>query len=418
MPHQLARGRPRLSSNRKGSKDERNLCRLYRLFLGAILLTLLLMSLLAEGRNSYPLAALPAASITTATPSEMTNRLLRPYSKPSYVLPFPLPVPRDLHVEKLLPKLLNLFSNTNENPSLLRLVNLGAGVRDDDPTFPLLDDPTQKWEALLMDGDPNQETAMAERFPSDKIQTHFAYITAGSIPNILSKHGFDQNVDLLKIDIDSFDCFVMDSILKTVRPSVIVMEVNVKFPANIRFAMLPGFVSSSSSSESSSSAEQYPFDSEQRGHLYGCSLAYQVHDLMRPNGYEVLYLDSNNAVFYDKQKEDLSAGLKDYTPSSMTDLYNRGYWNMPDRTTAFAFNNELARWQKLKANDIFSDLATRSMGRPLLSHGRHHVVIGDLVNDGKGQQPPLLHGCFDHITGALKDAESSPESCSWSIIPV
>ena len=329
-------------------------------------------------------------------------------------LPFPMPVPRDLHVEALLPKLVSLFPSTSSSlllsgPSGRRLVNLGAGVRDDDPTFPLLD--TGDWDGLLMDGDPNQEASMAERFPSDKIQTHFSYITADSIPALLKQRGFDQNVDLLKIDIDSFDCFVMEAILKAnIRPSVIVMEVNVKFPANLRFAMLPGYVRENDTSE------QYPFDSEQRGHLYGCSLAYQVHDLMRPNGYEVLYLDTNNAVFYDDQQLP-TGGLKDTTPLSMTDLYNRGYYHMPDRAIAFSFNNELTHWQQFLADKIFIDLVNRSRRKPLLSHGNHHILMGDLVNDGNGPQPALTHGCFDSKTGLLMDAETNPEACSWSAIP-
>ncbi|KAL3930288.1 MAG: hypothetical protein SGBAC_011827, partial [Bacillariaceae sp.] len=295
-----------------------------------------------------------------------------------------------------------------------RLVNLGAGVRDDDPTFPLLD--TGDWEGLLMDGDPNQEASMAERFPNDKkIQTHFSYITADSISALLKQRGFDQHLDLLKIDIDSFDCFVMEAILKAkIRPSVIVMEVNVKFPANLRFSMLPGYVRENDTSE------QHPFDSEQRGHLYGCSLAYQVHDLMRPNGYEVLYLDTNNAVYYDSDQLVLptGGGLGKYSaPLSMTDLYNRGYYHMPGRAIAFAFNNELTHWQQFSADKIFGDLVNRSRRKPLLSHGNHHILMGDLVNDGNGPQPALQHGCFDSKTGVLMDAGSNPEACSWSAIP-
>mmetsp|Transcript_16472 Transcript_16472/g.40233 ORF Transcript_16472/g.40233 Transcript_16472/m.40233 type:complete len:186 (+) Transcript_16472:727-1284(+) len=175
---------------------------------------------------------------------------------------------------------------------------------------------------------------------------------------------------------------------------------------------LPGFVNN----PTSSSSEQYPFESEQRGHIYGCSLAYQVHDLMRPNGYEIVYLDGNNAVFYDKQT-DAPAGLKDYTPLSLTDLYNRGYWNMPDQAVAYSFNREIEKWQKFKADEMFSHLLSNSKAKALYPHGHHHVAIGDLVNDGKGPQPPLRHGCFNHMTGALKDAQVSPKSCSWSVIP-
>ena len=187
------------------------------------------------------------------------------------------------------------------------------------------------------------------------------------------------------------------------------MEVNVKFPANVRFAYLPGFTATDSLHDGH--MEQCPFDSEKRGHVYGCSLAYQVHDLMWPRNYEILYLESNNAVYYDKRKK--IPGLQDNVPLSMTELYQRGYWSMPNRRDSFSFNNELEPWQQYKAGEIFSYLQKT----PLPFHGNHHVVIGDLVNNGFGPQPSLQHGCFDPNSSALNDAESDSGSCTWTVLP-
>jgi hypothetical protein len=323
------------------------------------------------------------------------NNNTRTISKKDYT-PF-LPFPAQTSIHKLLPNLMAVIALAKKKEKG-RLIDFGAGVRDDDPMFPFVD---QGWEALLVDGDPNQKELMAKRFPSESSQTVISYITADTVPNLLADYGFDHDVDLLKIDIDSFDCFVIKTVLTVTRPSIIVMEVNVKFPSHVRFAMVPGF---------DSKQQQFDFDSEQRGHVYGCSLAYQVHDLMRPNGYEILHLDTNNAIYFDQQRTTILE-LKEFQPPSLEELYNIGYWNHPERRSTFSFNNEIAHWNKSFSKQLFRTLQRLFLTKT--SHKHHHVYIGDAQKISHNNGDKLWHGCFDE-RGKLEYEHISPENCTIS----
>jgi len=278
-----------------------------------------------------------------------------------------------------------------------RLIDLGAGVRDDDPCFPFVE---AGWDGLLVDGDPSQTTKWASRFPQkDAKHNIVSYITADTVRDIIAGNGFgSNNVDLLKIDIDSFDCYVMHKVLQITRPLFIVMEVNVKYPPNMRFAMFPGFRTDGS---------QLPFDSEKRGHVYGCSLAYQVLDLMRPNDYEILHLDWNNAIYYDTRAAAPASHSdgSEFAPPSFKDLYVSNYWSRPERRSAFAFNNAIELWVMpgLGKQGIFTEV--RKLYRSDSSHKNHHVFMGGVEDE------ELEHMCFD-ASGRFVKAGESPEKCS------
>lgn len=290
-----------------------------------------------------------------------------------------------------------------------RLVDLGAGVRDDDPCFPFID---AGWDGLLVDGDPTQTAKWAARFPKkDAKHNIVSFITFDTLHDIIEGNGYSSNsssssnndtiIDLLKIDIDSFDCFIMDNVLKIIRPRFIVMEVNVKYPPKIRFAMFPGFDENGS---------QIEYDSETRKHVYGCSLAYQVIDLMKPNDYEIMHLDWNNAVYYDTRAVTIhvdgeSSSEHQYSPPSIDKLYESGYWQRSARKQKFSFNKEVEHWvtKGLPSEEIFTQI--QKFYRSDSSHKNHHIFIGE-VGDAE-----LKHGCFDG-SGRLHGATDSPDKCT------
>eukprot|EP00578_Thalassiosira_sp_NH16_P009972 CAMPEP_0181119034 /NCGR_PEP_ID=MMETSP1071-20121207/23391_1 /TAXON_ID=35127 /ORGANISM="Thalassiosira sp., Strain NH16" /LENGTH=439 /DNA_ID=CAMNT_0023203563 /DNA_START=125 /DNA_END=1444 /DNA_ORIENTATION=- len=288
-----------------------------------------------------------------------------------------------------------------------RLVDLGAGVRDNDPCFELID---SGWSALLIDGDPTQPDKWSNRFPNvyatatndvknansdvdgtDKngrsaernnnyqpVKGVVGYILADTIVKLLTENAYGQNIDLLKIDIDSFDCHVMKAILNGgIRPKVIVMEANVKFPPQIRFAMTPGY---------EESGTQIGFDSEKRGTFYGCSMGYQVHDVMAPNGYDLYYMDWNNVMYIDTNlyntnqqsggnvaAEDKKKNLQ----SAVNDWYDYAYWKRPDRDRAFSFNVHLKRWNGMSTDDIRKDIEKMTKTAPIQSHAKHFISVND-----------------------------------------
>ena len=157
------------------------------------------------------------------------------------------------------------------------VVDLGAGVRDSDPCFPLFD---AGYAGLMVDGDPAQRPKMRSRIPSSRVAQEIALLSPANVAGMLRAAGAPSVPDLVKIDIDSFDCAVIAALLDAYKPKAIVMEANIHFPPPMRFALLR--------------ADRY--DSERRGCAYGCSLAYQAA-LLKSYGYTLLQLEWNNAIY-------------------------------------------------------------------------------------------------------------------------
>jgi len=332
----------------------------------------------------------------------------RAHEQPKLVVQKPKPsgshIKMDGQLSTLLWQLDPLLSS-NRGGSV-RLVDLGAAVRDNDPCFELVD---SGWSALLIDGDPTQPDKWSNRFPNiyatandmknansdvdgtdkngrsaernnndKRVKGVVGYILADTIVKLLTENAYGQNIDLLKIDIDSFDCHVMKAILiGGIRPKVIVMEANVKFPPQIRFAMTPGY---------EESGAQIGFDSEKRGTFYGCSMGYQVHDVMAPNGYDIYYMDWNNVMYIDTNLyntnqqsggNDAAEDKKKHLQSAVNDWYDYAYWKRPDRDRAFTFNVHLKRWNGMSTDDIRKDIERMTKTAPIQSHAKHFISVND-----------------------------------------
>ena len=82
------------------------------------------------------------------------------------------------------------------------VVDLGAGVRDSDPCFPLFD---AGYAGLMVDGDPAQRPKMRQRIPSSRVAQEIALLSPANVAGMLRAAGAPAVPDLVKIDIDSFD---------------------------------------------------------------------------------------------------------------------------------------------------------------------------------------------------------------------
>ena len=171
-----------------------------------------------------------------------------------------------------------------EEPWTFLAIDLGAGVRDDDPVFGILDD-DERWRGVLVDGDPAQGPKMAERFP--RHTTMVSYITPDTVVDLVRPYINESKPDVVKLDIDSFDCSVLRVIFRELRPRIVVSEVNVKFAPDTSFALL----------NSTHCARAQPYDSEKRAWTYGCSLRFQHDHVAQPLGYALERLAWNNAVY-------------------------------------------------------------------------------------------------------------------------
>ena len=92
--------------------------------------------------------------------------------------------------------------------------SLGGGIYD--PTHPLLTALSSSFGALLID--PNANTEFFSAYPRrSNIRIVHDYIWSESIvSDILVKFNVSQDFTLLKVDVDSYECFFLDAILPEV----------------------------------------------------------------------------------------------------------------------------------------------------------------------------------------------------------
>ena len=91
-------------------------------------------------------------------------------------------------------------------------------------------DESQRWTGLLLDG--------GYKNPSINLNTEFIY--DHNIVALLQKYNADKEMDLLSVDTDCFDFWILRSILEGgYRPRVIVVEVNGKWATDVSLVVPP-----------------------------------------------------------------------------------------------------------------------------------------------------------------------------------
>jgi len=93
------------------------------------------------------------------------------------------------------------------------------------------------FSAVLIEGDPKRVKALGLNFPQKevtKISSFVAPYGDKSLESMLSKTDIPLDFDLLSIDIDGMDYFILASI-KNYKPKVIIIEFNPTVPNSVRF---------------------------------------------------------------------------------------------------------------------------------------------------------------------------------------
>ena len=118
-------------------------------------------------------------------------------------------------------------------------VEIGVGNGLENNTLILL---MLGWRGLWLGG---EEIAFSTD-ASTRLNFHKLWVTPQNVGNAISEglaklQLHTNHVDVLSVDVDSFDRDVVEAILAAgMRPSVIVVEYNAKFPPPIRFSVSPG----------------------------------------------------------------------------------------------------------------------------------------------------------------------------------
>eukprot|EP00928_Gymnodinium_smaydae_P089390 TRINITY_DN73363_c0_g1_i1.p1 TRINITY_DN73363_c0_g1~~TRINITY_DN73363_c0_g1_i1.p1 ORF type:complete len:435 (-),score=45.53 TRINITY_DN73363_c0_g1_i1:11-1315(-) len=186
-----------------------------------------------------------------------------------------------------------LYSEFADFPWTRAGINIGAGMSgegDDDPLLPW----TQKLASKVLLVDPDverlEQALMISRSTevegrSSEVEPILLPVNAsltpvdaesGSFAETLANE-FGNGIDALKIDIDSFDCALLQAILRIAEPVVLIVESQSLIPPPIKFARV-----------------FHPLDDLQGG-LLGCSLSYQIR-MLYP-AYELLLYTNHDTVF-------------------------------------------------------------------------------------------------------------------------
>jgi len=99
------------------------------------------------------------------------------------------------------------------------------------------------WKALLIEGDPQKYRDLLKSTAGHPHVRHLNRMVtpsgAGQLEKLIGEAGFPREIDLLSIDIDGDDIYILES-LETIRPRVIVVEYNPTIPAHLNVRQKPG----------------------------------------------------------------------------------------------------------------------------------------------------------------------------------
>ena len=199
------------------------------------------------------------------------------------------------------------------------VVDIGAGDGIAvSPTLPLFRSPA--WRGLGIEPDPDKfcRLSVAFAFRDPGLSLVRAKVTPATVLDLFRACRVPERLEVLKLDIDSYDLFVLEAILAAHRPGVIVMEVNEKIPPPLYFTVL--------------FAEDHAWSGD---HFYGCSIV-AASTLLRPAGYVLESMQFDNAYFV---RADLANGrVADLPPA---DAFREGYVRRPGRRRLFPHNADM-----------------------------------------------------------------------------
>lgn len=174
------------------------------------------------------------------------------------------------------------------------------------------------WRGLAVEADPDRFLLLAAAYRTLRnVSLDRVHVTPDNIAAILRAHDVSHDFEVLDLDLDSYDLFVVEALLAEYRPLVVSMEINEKVPPPIDFAVLfrPDHVWSGD-------------------HFYGCSIVAACR-VLKPRGYILEGVEYNNAFFV---RRDRAGDLRDLDPA---EAYDAGYRNRPDRRVLFPWNADL-----------------------------------------------------------------------------
>jgi len=201
------------------------------------------------------------------------------------------------YIDELIPK---------DGPRTVVDIGAGNGVRWSN-SYALVQ---EGWNALGIEADPHKYellTQVYRRFPNARACNR--RVQPDTINSLLESLEIAKDFSVLCLDIDGNDYWLLDAILSSYRPRLIVTEINEKIPPPIRFVV------------------KYDPAFKLRHHFYGYSIA-ALSDLCARHDYGILRLEYNNAFISPREL----AGDRFIDAGT---AYEQGYRNGAERTKRF-----------------------------------------------------------------------------------
>jgi hypothetical protein len=222
-------------------------------------------------------------------------------------------------------------------------VDLGAGdgVRWSN-TYALF---TNGWSGVGVESDSRRFAKLARAYRHyPRVFACRNRISPDNVVAFLQSYEIPKDFEVLSIDVDGNDYWILHATLAKFRPRLIVAEINENIPPPIRFVV------------------KYDPDFQLRHHFYGCSIM-SLADLCRRYDYALLELEYNNAFLAPKE-------IVKVEPPDPETIYLRGYLERPDRKEKFALNFDLDEIHSMSPENavkFLKDFHARENGKYFLS---------------------------------------------------
>ena len=153
------------------------------------------------------------------------------------------------------------------------------------------------------------------------VQLSLSKVTPFNIIDLLK--GFDvlKNFDILNLDIDSYDLFVIKELLQSFHPKIISMEINEKIPIPIYFTVIYD--------------ENHFWKGDHFFWLFFAGKLFSLYEELSKFDYKLYTVLYNNAIFISKNTN------INFPDLSLVEFYENGYKYKKDRKDKFSYNKDV-----------------------------------------------------------------------------
>jgi len=172
--------------------------------------------------------------ISTAILDERIEKLkaLPKHSDPKCLIPYGYKIYSQSEEDGMIAEIFNRIGVTNRF-----FVEFGVGNGLENNTLALL---FQGWKGLWIEASTSRVKVISKKLPktisSGKLKVINAFITTQNINELIKPNVSEESIDLLSVDIDGND-FNVFSAISCIKPRLVVIEYNAKFPPPILYQM-------------------------------------------------------------------------------------------------------------------------------------------------------------------------------------